>query len=108
MRCYPPGEGHLIEKKYADFRAPKITNADLLYSEEVRWDNYIFYLYYQRKEMYDQLKQFIDNKPDPGVIRHIAILPDQRKGFIFMIPQEGMVGKYLEHAYQFILKIFKN
>jgi hypothetical protein len=108
MRCYPPGEGHLIEKKYADFRGPKITNANRLYSEEVRWDKYIFYLYYQRKMMYDQLKQFIDNNPDPGVIRHMAILPDQRKGFIFMIPREGMVGKNLEPAYQFILKIFKN
>jgi len=108
MRCSPPGEGHLIEKKYADCRGPKITNANRLYKKEVKWDKYNFHLYYERMMMYDQLKQFIDNNPNPGLIRHIAILPDQRKGFIFMIPQHGMVGRNLEPAYQFILKIFKN
>ena len=37
MKAAPPGEGHLIEKRYAGFRAPKITNADRLEKTEFKW-----------------------------------------------------------------------
>jgi len=58
--------------------------------------------------MYDFLMEFIYNNPDPGVIRHIAITPKQRKGFIFMIPQKGQVAKYLAPTYQLIISIFES
>jgi hypothetical protein len=106
MRCSPPGEGHLIEKEYAGFRGPKITNAPRLYREEVRWGQYEYYLYYEQMNMYRRLMEFIGTTPDPGNIRHVAILPDQRKGFIFMIPQEGEVARHLKPVYELIVNIF--
>jgi hypothetical protein len=106
MRCSPPGEGHLIEKEYANFRGPKITNAYRLDREEIRWGKCSFYLYYERMTMYDHLTQFIQNNPDPGFVRHVAILPEQRKGFIFMIPQEGEVARHLKPIYELIVNIF--
>ncbi len=108
MRCSPPGEGHLIEKKYAGFRGPKITNAPRLYREEVRWGPYEYYLYYEQMNMYRRLKEFIGATPDPGHIRHVAIMPGERKGFIFMIPEEGEVAKYLKPVYGLLLDIFRN
>ncbi|MEA3470205.1 MAG: hypothetical protein U9R24_00630, partial [Thermodesulfobacteriota bacterium] len=75
---------------------------------EVRWGKYNFYLYYERMIMYGRLMQFMENTPDPGHIRHVAILPDQRKGFIFMIPEEGEVAKYLKPVYGFLVDIFRD
>jgi len=108
MRCSPPGEGHLIEKEYAGFRGPKITNADRLYREEVRWGSYDYYLYYEKMSMYNQLVKFIGTAPDPGHIRHVAILSDERKGFIFMIPEEGEVARCLKPVYEFLVDIFRD
>jgi hypothetical protein len=108
MRCSPPGEGHLIEKEYAGFRGPKITNAYRLDREEVRWGPYDYYLYYEQMSMYSRLMEFIGNTPDPGHIRHVAIMPDERKGFIFMIPEEGEVAKYLKPVYRLMVDIFTN
>jgi len=108
MRHDPPGEGHLIESKYSGLRGSEITNAHRLYREEIKWGAYNFYLYYEMTKMYDCLMKFIYNNPEPGIIRHIAITPKQRKGFIFMIPEKGQVAKYLAPVYQLIMSIFES
>jgi hypothetical protein len=89
-----PGEGHIIEKAYAGFRGPKIKNADRLQKETIRWNTVEFFLYYETMKVRDYLTRFIDENPDPGIIRHIALVPDQRKCFVFMIPRRDQVGKY--------------
>lgn len=108
MRLNPPGEGHLIESKYSSLRGSEITDTYRLYREKVKWGVYDFYLYYEMTKMYDSLMKFINNNPDPGIIRHIAIIPKQRKGFMFMIPQKGQVAKYLAPTYQLIISIFES
>ncbi len=107
LRHRPPGEAHLIEAKYASFRGPKITNVHRFDREEITWGAYDFYLYYERAEMHDHFMKFIDNNPDPGLVRHIAIVPGQRKGFIFMIPQKGQVKKDLAPIYQWIPSVIE-
>lgn len=92
----PPGEGHLIEKGYAAFRAPKITNVARLHKEPVRWGKLDFYLYYDNQKMHNHLKRFLDANPEPGILRHIAVVPDQRKGFVFAIPRKQQVGRFVE------------
>lgn len=108
MRHRPPAEAHLIEAKYASFRGPKITNVHRFDREEITWGAYDFYLYYERAEMHDHFMKFIDNNPDPGLVRHIAIVPGQRKCFIFMIPQKGQVKKDLAPIYQWIPSVIED
>jgi len=101
-RSDPSEECHLIEAKYDGFRRSKITNAHLLNREDVKWGNYKFYLYYESVKMRDNFMKFMDSNPEPGVIRHIAIVPDQKKCFIFMIPRKEQVAKYLAPVYRWI------
>ena len=108
LRHRPPGEAHLIEVKYASFRGPKITNTHRLDRREIKWGGYDFYLYYERVDMCDHFMKFIDNNPDPGIIRHIAIVPDQKSCFIFMIPQKGQVKKGLAPIYRWIPSVIQS
>jgi hypothetical protein len=97
-----PGEAHLIEAKYAGFRSPKIRNANRLNCREVRWGNYDFLLYYERVTMSDRLTEYMHAHPDPGIVRHIALVPDQRKCFVFMIPRQNEVKGDFQPVYQWI------
>ncbi len=98
----PPEEGHLIETKYAAFRGPKITNADRLNREKIRWGGYDFYLYYESAKIRDALLMFTRKNNDPGTIRHIAIVPSETKCFVFIIPRKGQVATYFRPVYQWV------
>jgi hypothetical protein len=98
----PPEEGHLIEVGYAGFRGPKIVNADRLNREKVRWGEQDFYLYYQGMKMRGALVKFMDQNSDPGIVRHIAVVPDQQRCFVFMIPRKGEVGRYFGPIFQWV------
>jgi hypothetical protein len=108
LRHQPPGEGHLIETKYASFRGPKITNAERLHREDLKWGNLYFSLYYDNLKMHDHLKKFMDLNPDPGILRHIAVVPDERKGFVFAVPRKKQVGRYMEPVYRWLPTITGN
>jgi hypothetical protein len=96
------GEGHLIEKRYAGFRAPKITNAPRLEKIEIKWGNYDFLLYFEQYKMRDQLMSFVKKNPDPGSIRHIAIVASERKCYLFMIPKRGRVKENFTPVYRWL------
>jgi len=97
-----PGEGHLIETGYARFRGPKITNEQRLNRETVQWGTHDFHLYYESIKVRDHFIKFVSSNPDPGIIRHIAFIPEQKKGFVFMLPRRGMVARYFQPIYQWI------
>ena len=99
------GEGHLIEKRYAGFRAPKITNAPRLEKMEIKWGNYDFFLYFEQNKMRDQFMSFVEKNPDPGVIRHIAIVASERKCFLFMIPKRGRVKENFTPVYRWLASV---
>ncbi len=101
----PSGEGHLIEKKYAAFRGPKIVNAPNLNREETRWGDLDFILYYENLKIRDHLSNLMKDLPDPGILRHIALIPREKKGFIFAIPKMKEVGKDFGPVYRWLLKI---
>jgi len=101
-RAKLPGEGHLIEKGYARFRGPKITNEHLLEKMEIRWGKFDFLLYYEKYNIRDRLMAYVNKHPDPGILRHVAIVADQRKCFLFMIPKRGRVKESLTPVYQWI------
>jgi len=107
MRYPPPGEGHIIEKGYAGFRGPEITNISRLHEMEFQWGDLDFFLYYEQDRMIDRFKELIGSLPNPGPIRHIAIVPDQRKGFILMGLQQESIEAYLAKVYDWLFRVFE-
>ena len=95
-------EGHLIEKGYSRFRGPKISNAQRLSVENFRWGKEDFLLYYQSIQMRESLVRYAEQNGDPGSIRHIAMVPEEKKGFIFMIPKKGRVGSDFAPIYRWM------
>lgn len=80
-------EGHLIERRYASFRGPKISNAEQLQTEELRWDEREFLLYYADQESKERLLDLKQRLGSPGQLRHVALVPEQEQAYIFMIPK---------------------
>ncbi|MGB5991405.1 MAG: hypothetical protein WBG61_03660 [Desulfobacterales bacterium] len=107
MRYPPPGEGHIIEKGYTGFQGPEITNISRLHQMEFQWGDLVFFLYYEQDRMIDRFKELIESLPDPGPIRHIAIVPDQRKGFILMGLQQAPIEAYLATVYDWLFRVFE-
>ena len=107
LKQNPSGEGHLIEKKYARFRGPKITNEQRLNKETIKWGTHDFYLYYENVKVRDHFVKFMELNPEPAIIRHIAIVPDQKKGFVFMIPHRTKVAQYFAPIYQWLPSVIK-
>lgn len=99
------GEGHLIEKRYAGFRGPKITNAERMEKTEIRWGDHDFLLYFEQAPLRDRFMSFVRKNPDPGIIRHIAIVARQRKCFLFMIPKKGQVKENLAPVYRWLCSL---
>jgi hypothetical protein len=95
-------EGHLIEKGYSRFRGPKISNAQRLSAEDFRWGDKDFLLYYQSMKMRESLVHFAEQTGAPGSVRHIAMVPEEKKGFVFMIPQKGRVGSDFAPIYRWM------
>jgi len=107
MRYPPPGEGHIIEKGYTGFRGPEITNISQLHQGQLQWGDLAFFLYYEQDRMIDRFKELIESLPNPGPIRHIAIVPDQRKGYIFMGLQQEPIESHLAAVYGWLFRVFE-
>jgi hypothetical protein len=107
LKKSPSEEAHLIESKYSKFIGSKIKNAHLLNHEAVKWENLDFHLYYHGPEMREKMRSFIRNNPSPGIIRHIALVPEQKKGFVFMIPKSDQVARYFAPIYHWLPSVVK-
>lgn len=107
LKSAPVAEGHLIETGYARFRGPKITNADRMERESFKWGGLDFFLYYEQDRMRGKLMEYVRNNPDPGMVRHIAIVPRERRCFVFMIPRRGEVAKSFGPVYDWVPTILK-
>jgi len=103
----PSEEAHLIESNYSKFMGSKIDNAHHLHHETVKWKNLDFHLYYSNREMLEKMRSFIKKNPTPGIIRHIALVPEQKKGFIFMIPKPDQVARYFAPIYHWLPSVVK-
>jgi hypothetical protein len=107
MRYPPPGEGHIIERGYTGFRGPLITNISRLRQMEFKWGELDFLFYYEQDRMMDQFKTLIASLQNPGPIKHIAIVPDQRRGYIFMGLQKESIEAYLAPVYDWLFRVFE-
>jgi hypothetical protein len=96
-------EVHIIEAAYAKTWKARIANIDQLNKMNVKWGKHDYYMYWRSKKTYARFKELIDTAGDPGGIKHIAFIPDQKKCFIFMVPLKGHVVKDLAPVYEGIL-----
>ena len=107
LKNKPMEECHLIEAKYSRFAGAMITGTERLNREAITWGAYNFHMYYETHETRSRFMDFINRNPQPGVIRHVAVIPDQKKCFIFMIPRKGQVAKYLTPVYRWLPSVVK-
>jgi len=85
-------EGHLIDKSYSGFGGAKIDNAERLECERLDWGGRTFFLYYANAWVKEQLeycrKQLGEH---PGPLRHVALVPERDRLFVFLIPRPAEV-----------------
>jgi hypothetical protein len=98
-------EGHIIETGYATLRKAKIADSDQLNKAFIKWGKHDYHIYYRSKKTYDRLKELVDRIDDPGVVKHIALVPGQSKCFIFLVCQKGRIAKDLAPIYQWFLAL---
>jgi hypothetical protein len=84
-------EGHIIERRYSGFMGASIENADTLTKEEIEWGGLTFYLYYENERVKRELEDARARLGKPSTLRHLALVPDQDRMWIFMIPKLGTV-----------------
>jgi hypothetical protein len=108
LKNQPAEEWHLLEKGYARFSRIRIANLDKLEAETVNWGGYDFDLLSGSEPMRQKLLDFLAKNPDPGGIRHIALVPEQKKCFVFMIPWKGEVASPLQAVYSWLPSLVKN
>ena len=108
LKNTPGEECHLIETGYSRFSGARITNRNLLQQEELRWGNLQFLLYSQSPGTRAAFLDFMTRHPEPGFIRHIALVPERKKCFLFMIPRQGEVAKNLLPVYNWLPRLLKN
>lgn len=89
-------EMHLIEDRYSRFRGPKIANAEALERRTGPWGRYRFHEYCASPSDRPRIEALKRALREPGALRHVAVVPEHRRIFIFMIPKPGAVGPVVE------------
>jgi hypothetical protein len=74
---------------------------------EFKWGDLDFFVYYEQDRMIEHFRKLIGYLPNPGSIRHIAIVPDQRKGYIFLGLQQEPIETYLSAVYDWLFRVFE-
>lgn len=100
-------EGHLIEAGYAKTWKARIADIEQFNKMTTKWGKHDYYVYWKNKKTYERFKELMNAVGDPGGIRHIAFIPDQKKCFIFMVPQKGHIVKDLTPIYERILSLHR-
>ncbi len=100
-------EGHLIEKGYSRLAGASISNADRMQKEELDWGAMRFTLYWENDDAQEILRRVLSAFPDdPGPIRHIALVPERERIFLFLIPRYGTVKDRFAKIYGLISSFY--
>lgn len=84
-------EGHVLEQGYSKMGGAKIANEESLQKEVVEWSGMTFFLYYASPRVREELVDCMKDLGEAGPIRHIALVPEQQRMWLFMIPRIGSV-----------------
>jgi hypothetical protein len=101
------GEAHLIEEKFEKFSVKKIDDPEKYSKESIRWGGMTFSLYTTDSKLNTNFKEYVKNNSDPMGIRHLAIVPNDDKAFVFMVPRIGSVEKNFPPIFNWIEQILQ-
>ncbi|MFW6215447.1 MAG: hypothetical protein ACOC45_05830, partial [Alkalispirochaetaceae bacterium] len=103
----PLAEAHLIEQRYSKLPGASIENREKLSREELSWGGLTYYLYYENEQMKDAILECKAILEEPRTLRHLALLPQRERLFIFMIPRKGSVEQVVRPVYDWFHKLLK-
>lgn len=86
-------EAHLIEPAFERRMGNHIENAGALSREEISWGGRRFVLYAEHPDARGWMERIMSDLPDPGTVRHLAIVPAQQQAYLFMVPKVGEVPR---------------
>lgn len=101
-------EGHIIEKRYAKLPGAMIENEDRLGRQEFTWGGREYALLYEDAEIKAALLRCKEQLGEPETLRHLALVPERERIFLFMIPKIGTVGKTVAPIYQWFHQLLKS
>ena len=70
--------------------------------DEIKWGNEDFLIYYKSEEGRKYFNPLLKTVSDPGKIRHLAVIPEHKRIFVFMEPVYGKVGEWFSLVYPWI------
>ena len=79
-------EGHLLELDDRRAAPVSITRAEDQEREVVTWGGRRFALYHEDPAVKARLDRLRAALPDPGPVHHVALVPEQRRVFVFLTP----------------------
>ncbi len=98
-------EGHIIEKGYSTFHGAKIENESRLSMETITWGGKTFFLYFESPGVKADLERCMAMVGEPGPLRHVALVPEQDRMFLFMIPRLGKVKDTVSTVHQWFVQL---
>lgn len=86
-------EAHLIETRFEKMMGNQIEHADRLECETVEWGGRSYHLYAEGPRSRRWMEDFRNRLGDPETLRHVAIVPEQERAYVFLIPRVGVVSR---------------
>lgn len=100
-------EGHLIERGYSHFHGSKIAHEDELESETITWGGRTFFIYSEEERTREALRRCMSLLGQPGPLRHVALVPEEERMFIFLIPRPREVRKVVETVHGWFTQLLR-
>lgn len=92
-------EGHIINKAYHRFKCPKITNEQKLKKENFTWDGKEYLIFYEDIKSKNLLLNITKQIKNPDIIKHVAIVPDNDRIYLYLIPKYNKIFEPLKILY---------
>lgn len=73
--------------------------------ETIAWGGKTFYLYYEDADIKRDLDRCMALLGEPGPLRHVALVPEQDRMFLFMIPRLGKVKEIVSPVHQWFIQL---
>ena len=84
-------EAHLIDARFARMAGNRIEHVDRLSREEIEWGGRTFHLYTAGDRSRGWMEDLRSRLGDPLTLQHVAIVPEQQRAFVSIIPRVGTV-----------------
>jgi len=104
------GEGHLVESGFSKTDLGRISDPDKFNIKPVKWGGKDFLMYTSGDGgVTEELLGLLMRKmPDPLTVKHAALVPEENKAYMFMIPRYGYVSGVFGSFYSWVCSLAEN